>query len=62
MKWDDIKLSLPQVISLGVLLLALYGVYFDLREKAKDALDLAQANQRALIELTVALRAKGVVQ
>ena len=62
LKWEEIRISAPQAISIALILLALYGIYFDLREKAKDALALAEANQRAMIELNVALRANGVLK
>ena len=63
-KWENVRLniSLVQAISVVLLLFAVYGIYFDLREKAKDALELAQANARAITELNAALRTKGVMQ
>ena len=75
-KWEDIRVSLPTVLSLVAMLAALYGVYAGMQTKievletklaavtdeAKKANDLAVAHERALTELVTTLRVKEIIK
>jgi hypothetical protein len=61
-KADGLTFDLKTVLTLGGLLLAMAGAYYDLRQKANEACALAKAHERSLIELTTTLRVTGVIK